>query len=190
MANPPLNRPLSIVKPLPALHVENSHGSALRSSSAFLFDASIAALAAAASNIIRFTTGDKAVLMESSEFSINQEKVKIEVYEDVTFTDPGSHIPKANLVTNMNRINPKDTQLVFFGAPTIDSQGIRVLHQDIFGIAGQNVNQPGVGASSQTAARIFKPNTEHVFIVTNESVLAVDIDAHFEYHEVNPNEYK
>ncbi len=58
-----------------------------------------------------------------------------------------------------------------------------------FGQAGKNVNVPGFGGNVQDANFILKPNTEHLFKVTNNSALDINIEAHYFFREVNAKQY-
>lgn len=174
-------------KPRPAAYEENGHDHALRDGNAYSFDAVLTALGVGAEAFIRFTTGDKAIIFEGGLIDTNQEEVLMEVYQDTTFTAPGA--PNATYSRNMNNIIARATELVFYDAPTIDVIGERVLHQIAYGIAGQNVNQPGFGSGVADVSTVFKPNTEHVFRLKNDSILAVDIESHMFYREVNAKEY-
>lgn len=175
-------------KRFPAQYTENGHGTALRQGLAFAFKATIPALAAGASSIVRFVTGDRAIFFASGSVTINQEDVMLEVYEDVTFTNDGSL--NTSFAINLNRVNPTSTQIQFYTGAVVSNIGTQVLQQSIKGVAGQNVNNPGFGTGGQDDASILKPNTEHIFKVTNNSVLAVDIDAVFKYNEADPTQYR
>ena len=171
-----------------ALHVEDSHDASLRKGLSFIFDVDIAGLATNVTRYIRFTTGVNAVKFEGGDITINQERVVFTMYEDTTFTVNG--VENTTYVRNLNRMDPLATQLQFFDTPTVNDVGSLVLHQAIVGTAGQNVNQPGVGTGGQEESVILKPNTEHVILLKNESILAVNVETHFFYHEVNPREYQ
>lgn len=175
-------------KPRPAAYDENGHDHALRDGNAFVFDAVLVALASSAAAFIRFTTGDKAIIFEGGLIDTNQEEVVMEVYQNTTFSAPGAL--NATYVRNMNNIIGRVTELLIYDTPTVDVIGERVLHQIAYGIAGQNVNQPGFGSGVADVSTVLKPNTEHVFKLTNDSVLAVDIETHMFYREVNANEYQ
>lgn len=171
----------------PAQHIENGHGSSLRVGKAFIFDAAVEALAAAAALEVRFTTGDSAVLFETGDINTNQEKVLFEVYEDTTFTAPGSLV--TTLIKNMNRLLANASEIATYTSPTVDADGELVIHQIAVGVAGQNQNQPGFGGSGQDVSFVLKPNTEHMFRITNQSLLAVNVEAHYHFHEVDPKQY-
>ena len=174
-------------KKFPAQYNENGHGSALRVGRAFIFDADIPALAAAAALTVRFVTGDSAIVFETGDINTNQEEVLFEIYEDSTFTAPGALT--TDFVRNMNRIINSAPEIVTYNTPTIDADGVLVAHQIAVGIAGQNQNQPGFGGVGQDISFILKPNTEHIFRVTNNSLLTVKVEAHYHYHEVDPVQY-
>jgi len=177
-------------RPSPSLYVENGHDTALRRGTAFNFHAEIEALGAAAISEVRFKTGDLATIFEAAEFHINQELVTFEVYENVTFTVAGNIQPKTDFSNNMNRMSTRDTQLDFYTGVTVDTVGTRILHQAIVGEAGKNVSKPGFGSGGEAVTRLLKPNTEHVFRITNGSVLAANIEAHVNYREVTASQYK
>ncbi len=187
MANPSLNRPLANFKARPSQYSENGHGTALRNKSAFAFDADIIALGAAASALVRFTTGDKAIVLDGGEFTFNQEDALAEVYEGTTFSAAGT--PNATYAIPMNRLSSRETELTFYDSAVVDTIGTRILHQELIGAAGQNVTKPGFGAAGLEAIIVLKPNTEHIFKLTNNSVLAINIEAHFDFHEVDAKEY-
>lgn len=172
----------------PAQHVENGHNTALRSGRSFSFHAEIPSLAPAAIAVIRFTTGDSPIVFENAIFNINQEEVTVEVYEDSTFTVAGT--PNADYVLYNNRLKPAVTELAFYDGATVDAIGVRAMHDTIYGIAGQNVNQPGFGASTEESTIVLKPNTEHIFRITNNSVLAVAVESHVFYREADPREFE
>lgn len=176
-------------KPRPAQHIENGHDSALRDGRAFIFHHEADALASDAEVFVRITTGDSAIVFEAVEFGINEEAVLFEMYEDVVFSSPGS--VDTTFTLNMNRIkSDKDTELTLYTSPVVDTLGARVLHEEVKGVAGLNLIKPGFGTGTQANALVLKPNTEHVFTIKNNSVLAVDVETHFYYHEVTPNEYQ
>jgi len=174
-------------KPFPAQYIDNGHGTALRKGLAFIFDATITGLASGAIVLVRFITGDAAIIFESGDITINQEEVLFEIYEDTTFTAPGTE--DANFIRKMNRISIINTEIITYSTPVVDTIGEIVVHQIATGTAGQNVNQPGFGGGVQDASFVLKPNTEHLFKVTNNSALAVDIEAHYHYHEAPAKEY-
>lgn len=178
---------LSLFKPRPAQYIENGHGSALRNGKAFIFDASITALAAAGVINVRFTTGDLAILFESGDITINQEKVLFEIFEDSTFSAGGSL--DTTLILNMNRLINTPSGISTYTTPTVSTTGVLVVHQIAVGAAGQNVNHPGFGGIGQDVSFVLKPNTEHLFRITNQSALAVDVEAHYHFHEIDPRQY-
>lgn len=178
---------LQNTRPNPTVYTENGHGTALRRGKAFIFDAHIVGLAAAASVIIRFVTGDSAVIFESGDIVINQEEVEFEVYEDTVFTSPGN--VNTTFIRNMNRLSTNPTELVVYDTPVVNTIGELVVHQLAIGAAGQNVNNPGFGGGKGDVSFVLKPNTEHLFKVTNNSVLPVTLEAHYFFHEANAKEY-
>ena len=171
----------------PSQYTENGHGSSLRSGLAFTFEAIIAALASAGVAEVRFTTGANAIVFEGGDVNINQEDVLFEVYEDTTFTVAGT--PNATYAKNSNRINPIATTITFYNGVTVDAAGTQVLRQSVKGAAGQNLNRPGFGSGGPDDSIILKPSTEHIFRITNNSALAVDVDARFKYREVSSIQY-
>ena len=175
-------------KPRPGTYVENGHNHALRDSAAFSFDGVFTGIAPAGIVFKRFLTGARAVVFEGGDISITQENVLVEIYEDVDFLTAGA--PGFDHVINMNRINPRATEVLFFDNPTITDIGTRVVHADIKGAAGQNINQPGFGSGTQEFVTVLKPNTEHVLRIENKSIANVDVELDFYYREVNPSQYQ
>jgi len=173
-------------KPRPAQFIENGHETGLRSASDFCFNV-VHDIAKDAVVDVRFLTGDLAVEFLSAVFDINQELVIFEVFEDTIYSAPGTINP--NIGCQMNRMSSRQTELEFYEAPTITSDGTLFMRQDVLGVAGQNVSKPGFGSGVVGAERILKPNTEHLFRITNSSALTSKVVVHIVYKEVNPKEY-
>ncbi len=178
---------LTLFKPRPAQYIEDGQDTALRIGKTFIFDSNIPALASAASGLVRFTTGNSAIVFTGGEIIMNQEAVEFIVYEDTTYTDGG--VLTTAYIRNMNRMINKSSEISTYDAPTVDVIGDVVAQQNAVGQSGKNVNQPGFGGGVQDANFILKPNTEHLFTVTNNSVLAVDVEAHYFFREVEARQY-
>ena len=171
----------------PAQHTENGHSSALRKGTSYIFDYEKVALGAAAVALVRFVTGDKAMVFEGGDVSINQEDILFEIFEESIFSAPGAE--NTDYARHLNRIKGVDTEILFYDTPTVTSPGNVVLHQHVLGAAGQNQNQPGFGSGGQDASTVFQPNTEHLLRITSASALAAHIEIHFFFHQAEVREY-
>lgn len=178
---------LDNTRPDPSLYIENGHDTALRKGAAFKFDPLTLAIGIAGVVEMRFLTGDNATVFEGANFGTDQEEVLFEVFEDVVFSAPGSL--DATIIRKMNNMSLREPEIQVYTGPTVDTLGGRILHDVIRGAASQGQNKPGFGTGSQVNTIVLKPNTEHVFRITNASVVAVNVEAHVFYREVNPKQY-
>lgn len=178
---------LDNAKPRPAGHIENGHNSALRDGAAFAFDPLSVAIGIGASVDTRFVTGDKATIFEGATFGTDQELVTFEVFEDVTFTVAG--VLDDTIIRRVNRLSNREPEIDVYTGPTVDVLGPRILHDIIRGTASQGQNKPGFGTGSQAQEIVLKPNTEHIFRITNGSAAAVNVEPHVFYREVDPKQY-
>lgn len=179
---------LNKLKPRPAVYAENGHGFALRDGNAYCMTMSQTINSGAVLEL-RFKTGEHAVKFYSGIFTIDQEDVLFEVYEDTTFSDGGTI--NTDYGCPMNRIqSAKTTELEFYEGAVVDTDGTLFMRQRILGAAGQGQNKPGFGSAVSGAKRILKPNTEHIFRITNNSDLASIVEAYIVYHQVNPKAYQ
>lgn len=178
---------LDNARPNPTQFVENGHCIGLRRDASFGFDADGIVLAAGASAVVRFVTGDLAVVFEGGKFTVDQENVLFQVYEDVAFSADG--VANLTYVHRHNRLSTRESQLVAYDGAVVDTLGDRILHDRVLGTAGQGQNKPGFGSDTAAPEIVLKPNTEHVFQVTNDSIAQANIEVHFSYREVDPREY-
>lgn len=174
-------------KPRPSQYIENGHNSALRDGSSFGFVGSGIVLASSASISIRFTTGTFAIVFEAGRFTLDQENVLYEVYEDTTFSSPGS--VNTAYIRKHNRLSLRESQIVTYDGAVVDSIGTQILNDRIRGVAAQGQNKPGFGSGGETDEIVLKPNTEHMFKITNDSLATVNTDVHFFFREVDPKQY-
>ena len=174
-------------KPRPAAHIENGHNSALRDGATFSFDPLTLTILAAGVADVRFLTGDRATVFEGATFATDQELVTFEVFEDVVFSAPGNL--DATIIRKTNRMSNREPEIQVYTAAVVDTLGPRILHDIVRGTASQGQNKPGFGTGSQAAEIVLKPNTEHVFRITNGSAATVNVEPHVFYREVNAKEY-
>ena len=178
---------LDNTKPSSANHVENGHASALRLGAAFIFDPQSIAIGIGATTDVRFVTGDNATIFEGAAFGIDQELVTFQVFEDVVFSAPGTI--STTIIRKANRLSAREPQIDVYTGPTVDTLGPIILHDILRGTASQGQNKPGFGSGSQDVSIILKPNTEHVFRITNGSAAIVNVEPHVFYREEDPRQY-
>ncbi len=171
----------------PTQHIENGHNTALRKGAAFAFDPLSLAIGIAGSVDVRFLTGDNATIFEGATFGTDQELITFEVFQDVTFTAAGDL--DTTIIRKMNNMSSREPQIAVYTAPTVDTLGERILHDIVRGTASQGQNKPGFGTGAQAAEIVLKPNTEHIFRITNGSAAAVNVEPHVFYREVDPRQY-
>lgn len=174
-------------RPAPAQYTENGHDTALRKGAAFKFDPLTLPIGISGVVEMRFVTGDNATIFEGANFGIDQELVTFEVFQDVVFSAPGTL--DTTIINKMNNVSSREPEIQVYTGPTVDTVGDRILHDIIRGTASQGQNKPGFGTGSQANTIVLKPNTEHVFRITNGSAAAVNVEPHVFYREVDSRDY-
>lgn len=175
-------------KPRPAQYIENSHDHALRDGNAFFMDFHADGLAVDGEVLVRFVTGDKAIVFENAVISMTEEQLLIEVFEDSVFSTAG--VLNDTYAKRMNRIKTRETEIQFYDGAVASDEGVRFMHQVVRGVASQSTTKPGLGSSTDSATRVLKPNTEHIMKMTNKSAGPIDVEAQFFYREVDARMYQ
>jgi hypothetical protein len=124
----------------------------------------------------RITTNSDLPL--SNRFNLNSEgKILVEIFEGADLTGGNNNV----FVKNLNRKSNKTPGTNVLDSPTVNDTGVKIYEQ-VFGSTGaaQNTKSGGVSRGSKF---IFKPDTEYLVRVTNQSGTESDIGFLSEFFE-------
>lgn len=114
----------------------------------------------------------------SNRFNLNSEgKILVEVFEEADLTGGNNNV----FVENLNRTSNKTPGTNVLDSPTVNDTGVKIYEQ-VFGSTGaaQNTKSGGVSEGSKF---VFKPDTEYLVRVTNQSSTESDIGFLAEFFE-------
>lgn len=108
----------------------------------------------------------------------NQGTLKIELFESPTVSANGTpYSPK-----NRNRISTRISSMAVFTAPTITSDGTKLMERIIPQVGG-GAHESG-GDSGVVGEWVLKPNTDYIIKITNEATSTTTYGASFFYYEI------
>lgn len=114
----------------------------------------------------------------SNRLNLNSEgKILVEIFEGADLTDGNNNV----FVENLNRTSNKTPGTDFLDSPTVNDVGVKISEQ-VFGSTGQAKNTKA-GGVSEGSKFIFKPDTEYLIRVENQSSTESDIGFLAEFFE-------